>query len=65
MDFDPGIGERGVERVARGGGLGDVPHAVGGEDAEADEQGSAGFDEVAAGEGGAEDVYFILFWYAE
>ena len=33
--------------------------AVGGEHAEADEQGSAGFDEVAAGEGGAEDIYLL------
>ena len=37
MNFDPGFGERRVEGVAGGGGLGHVPHAVGGEDAEADE----------------------------
>src|SRR3954468_3904167 len=32
MNFDPRFGERGVERVARGGGLRDVLHAVGCED---------------------------------
>src|SRR3954471_9203520 len=37
MDFDPRFGERGVERVASGGGLRDVLHAVGGENAEAHE----------------------------
>src|ERR1019366_6475064 len=62
MNFDPGFGERCVERVARGGGLRGVLQAIGGDYAEADEEGSAGFDEVAAGECGAEDIYFICLW---
>jgi hypothetical protein len=56
MNFNPRLGQCRVERVLGGRGLGEILQAIGAHHSEADKQGSARADEIAACESGAQDV---------